>query len=134
MRSNDKVNVLGKRGQEMSCCSYEKAVRSVECGHARWVSHDTIVLLLDHRERERIRRIVIARDGLCCHYCHAELTENEITIDHIIPKDSGGSNYPDNLCVCCDECNNRKRNMAPEVFRKMRAKELSDARQQLADD
>lgn len=118
--SRQKVDVLGKHGQHMSSCDREKAVRSVECGHARWVNADTIMLLLDHRERERIRGIVIRRDGLLCYYCKRPLSYGEVTIDHIVPKDSGGSNFPDNLCVCCDDCNNRKRNLSREAFNAMR--------------
>lgn len=121
--SKDKVMVLGKRGHPLSSCTRAKALRSVRCGHARWVASDTIILLLDHNERERIRSYVIGRDGLQCYYCGDELSEDEVTIDHKVPKDAGGSNYPENLCVCCDDCNNRKRNMPLSEFEAIIARE-----------
>lgn len=40
------------------------------------------------------------------------------TIDHIMPISKGGSIYDiKNVCVCCRECNSKKRDMFPEEFK-----------------
>jgi uncharacterized phage protein (TIGR02220 family) len=57
-----------------------------------------------------IRKRVIERDGMKCFYSGKTLTENEVEIDHIVPKSSGGSNTIDNLVVCDAALNLRKMN------------------------
>ena len=37
-----------------------------------------------------------------------------MTVDHVIPKSRGGSNYWDNLVTSCGRCNSNKDNMTPE--------------------
>ena len=57
--------------------------------------------------REQVRR----RARNLCEYCRsdANLTGHDFTIDHITPEASGGTNEPDNLCLCCFWCNNFKK-------------------------
>jgi uncharacterized protein (TIGR02646 family) len=55
-------------------------------------------------------------DGLCA-YCGTELTDKNFTIDHIIPKNSGGSNAIENLLPCCKSCNSSKGTKSFEEFR-----------------
>lgn len=43
-----------------------------------------------------------------CHYCGAEVSEKDKTIDHKIPISKGGTNAVENLCVCCRKCNSAK--------------------------
>jgi 5-methylcytosine-specific restriction endonuclease McrA len=60
----------------------------------------------------RIERIepatIIERDGSACYLCHKELSEYEITLDHVIPLCRGGTHTADNLKVACRSCNSRK--------------------------
>lgn len=46
-----------------------------------------------------------------CFYCGEQLEEDEKTIDHIIPLSKGGADKEYNLCVACEDCNNKKANM-----------------------
>jgi 5-methylcytosine-specific restriction endonuclease McrA len=77
------------------------------------------------RLRKRVRRNYIANNGFsrtalirrddnCCQYCQKRLTPNQLTIDHIIPKQRGGQTSFTNCVVCCKKCNSEKGNKTPE--------------------
>ncbi len=58
------------------------------------------------------RKAIFARDEHVCQYCGARSTS--LTIDHVIPKDRGGTSEWNNLVCCCTKCNNLKGNRTPE--------------------
>ncbi len=66
-----------------------------------------IVLSPKNARREFRHRIFDEWDWKCA-YCDKDLTENTATIDHIIPKYSGGHNTKSNMCCCCSSCNREK--------------------------
>lgn len=43
-----------------------------------------------------------------CHYCQVILHEENRTIDHVIPRHSGGTSQQENLVACCFDCNQKK--------------------------
>lgn len=54
----------------------------------------------------RRRRNIIRRLGFKCHLCGAKLTEEECTLDHIIPISRGGAcSTTSNVKVACYACN-----------------------------
>ena len=54
------------------------------------------------------RKNILKRDNHICQYCN---TKNKfITIDHIIPKDKGGTDTWSNLVAACVPCNTKKGN------------------------
>lgn len=55
---------------------------------------------------EKIRRAIIERDGKCAN-CESE---DNLSIDHIIPRSLGGSHDESNLQVLCRKCNSSKNN------------------------
>lgn len=55
------------------------------------------------------RARVLARDGYRCRYCHAELTIETITFDHVIPWAKGGRETMQNMVICCASCNTSKK-------------------------
>ena len=57
------------------------------------------------------RKRIFKRDNYECCYCGSK---RNLTIDHVIPKSRGGSNYWDNLVTSCGRCNSNKDNMTPE--------------------
>lgn len=82
----------------------------------------------------RRRRVFLEADGLCT-YCLGEMTyahrlggasdpklhPQEVTIEHLHPREFGGSNAPSNLAGCCTACNNSKDNeISAEDFRALR--------------
>jgi 5-methylcytosine-specific restriction endonuclease McrA len=52
----------------------------------------------------KIRQTVINRDG-CCQRCG---TEDNLSVDHIVPRNLGGSDSLSNLEVLCASCNSSK--------------------------
>jgi len=64
----------------------------------------------------QIKVIQIAhRDGVGCLYCNSKII-NVLTIDHIVPRDRGGSNNIKNLAFACKQCNSVKSNMLLTEF------------------
>lgn len=53
------------------------------------------------------------RDGNSCFYCK---TEEDLTIDHIVPIADGGGAEIDNLRLVCRLCNNRKGRLSHKDF------------------
>lgn len=52
-----------------------------------------------------------------CAYCNTVLRDAEVTIDHVIPRASGGSHLGrDNLVTACAPCNRRKGHQKLLVF------------------
>jgi len=54
---------------------------------------------------------VFRRDNHQCVYCGSE---DNLTIDHVIPKSKGGGNTWKNMVSCCATCNVKKDNKTPE--------------------
>lgn len=50
----------------------------------------------------------VAFYGWRCRYCRTELTEQTLTLDHVIPLSRGGSEWPANCVPACLSCNSRK--------------------------
>lgn len=57
-----------------------------------------------------------------CYYCGCEVKDRQKTIDHKTPISRGGTNAVENLCICCQKCNSRKRNKTETEFKKNTSK------------
>jgi len=57
------------------------------------------------------RNNIFKRDGYKCVYCSHE---DNLTIDHVLPRSKGGSSTWSNLVTACKSCNSRKGNSLPE--------------------
>ena len=57
-----------------------------------------------------LRELVRTRAGYRCEYCGLpqEFSELRFHIEHVIPRQHGGSDGADNLCLACPDCNLRK--------------------------
>lgn len=64
----------------------------------------------ERARQKRIRQYVVERDGSLCCYCDKVLTEETITLDHIVADSKRGTFNTTNLTVSCSECNNRRGN------------------------
>jgi len=60
------------------------------------------------------KKLVMRRDNYSCAYCGKKLKNNDLTIDHILPKSLGGKNTFLNCVTACFPCNSRKGNRALE--------------------
>lgn len=56
------------------------------------------------------RRNVYIRDGFRCQYCSIQLTSDELTLDHVIPRSKGGVLSWTNTVTACQSCNVKKSN------------------------
>jgi hypothetical protein len=62
---------------------------------------------MDSATREMVRR----RAGYRCEYCHLkqeDLPFAAFQIEHVIPRQHGGSDDPGNLALACERCNSYK--------------------------
>lgn len=54
------------------------------------------------------RQNLFLRDMYTCQYCGDAFPYDGLTIDHVIPRSSGGKTTFDNCVAACHECNHRK--------------------------
>lgn len=64
----------------------------------------------ERKRQKRIREYVINRDGSLCCYCDKVLTDETVTLEHIVPDSKRGTFNSTNLTIACSECNNRRGN------------------------
>ncbi len=60
------------------------------------------------------RRNLFKRDKNQCQYCGIKLKSQDATIDHVVPKSTGGKTSWLNCVIACLKCNNHKSNRTPE--------------------
>ena len=63
------------------------------------------------------RDFLIHRDRHLCGYCGHKYSNRNLTLDHIVPRSKGGSDYWTNIVAACSSCNTRKRDRTPEQAR-----------------
>lgn len=54
------------------------------------------------------RQFLLSRADYRCEYCRCEISQRQYEIEHIIPRDKGGTNNVENYAIACGECNSRK--------------------------
>ena len=67
-----------------------------------------LIVLSPKNARREFRQRIFEEWNWKCAYCDKHLTESTATIDHIVPKYSGGHNTKSNMCCCCSTCNKDK--------------------------
>lgn len=56
------------------------------------------------RAWQRVRRIVLGRDGWTCRDCGEEAPRGELDVHHLIPRSAGGEDVAGNCVTLCDGC------------------------------
>ncbi len=59
------------------------------------------------------RETLFERDNYRCQYCGNNFEEDQLNMDHVIPKDKGGRTSWENIVTSCIKCNSRKANRLP---------------------
>jgi len=77
------------------------------------------VMILSDYDRLPVKEVrlsrenVFERDDHICQYCGRKFHEIDLSIDHVIPRERGGSNTWANLVTACKACNTKKANRLP---------------------
>lgn len=127
------VLVLNQNYEPLNVCAARRAFVLVGAGKAELLAAaDSELRTIDRafplpsvirlqqmvrRPRPRLRltrREVFHRDGNRCQYCGR--TE-ELTLDHVVPRQLGGKHLWENLVTACRACNHRKGGRTPEQAR-----------------
>lgn len=83
--------------------------------------------IFDHRRKSSgyvsgtIKYGVLKRAGFHCELCGIRADEKALEVDHIIPRNRGGSDDESNFQALCYSCNAMKRDRDDTDFRKVRA-------------
>ena len=81
-------------------------------------------------QRIRLFEEVYVRDGGRCVYCGnparrpgrgVKRAPDLATLDHVVPRSTGGPLACDNLVLACSACNNERGTMDAEAFRALKA-------------
>jgi 5-methylcytosine-specific restriction endonuclease McrA len=73
----------------------------------------------NRNKRHQFLDVVLAKTQGCCFYCGDKIAFRDMTasVDHIVPKDDGGTDDIENLIAACKPCNGAKGNRSLEQFR-----------------
>ncbi len=69
------------------------------------------------RVYKKKKHLVAEKCNWRCGYCGVELTEETLSIDHVIPRCKKGNHDIDNLLPCCQSCNSSKGTKSLEEYR-----------------
>ena len=58
------------------------------------------------------RLAIYARDGFACAYCGAGAEDSVLTLDHLVPRELGGTHEVRNLVTACVSCNSSRRDLS----------------------
>jgi 5-methylcytosine-specific restriction endonuclease McrA len=122
---DEKVLVLNANFEPVHVCNMRRAINLIINGKANMVLNGrgeihtvsnsfprpSIIRLekMVKRPRPTIRltkREILRRDNFTCQYCNAK--SFHLTVDHVIPRHSGGEHSWENLVTACPSCNHRK--------------------------
>lgn len=68
---------------------------------------------LPRKEVKFTRHNVFERDKQQCQYCKKVMDRRDLNLDHVIPRDRGGTTTWENIVCSCIRCNTRKGNRTP---------------------
>lgn len=75
-----------------------------------------LLVFFDRMPRKEVkftRHNIFERDKHQCQYCGKTMDRSDLNLDHVIPRDRGGSTTWENIVCSCIKCNTRKGNRSP---------------------
>jgi 5-methylcytosine-specific restriction endonuclease McrA len=72
---------------------------------------------LPHKEVKFTRHNIFERDHNTCQYCGKHFDRKDLNLDHVVPRDRGGTTTWENIVCACIPCNTRKANRTPAEAR-----------------
>lgn len=131
---NSPVLVLNQNYEPLNVCNARRAFVLVDRGKAEVLEHHDgqlrspshcfslpsvirlIYLIRRPRPQMRLtRKEIFSRDHYTCQYCGRH--SHDLTLDHVIPRNKGGTHTWDNLVSACKPCNHRKAGKMPSETR-----------------
>jgi hypothetical protein len=68
----------------------------------------------------RRRAVLLQRDGRACFYCGIDMPDDDITLEHLVALDKGGTNRLENMALAHRLCNNKAGNLTLTMKIKIR--------------
>jgi len=103
-----KVEVLEEYDKEVHSVSLSLKVPSV----LKLIRH---VFIKRRRNLVKFSRLnIFIRDKFTCQYCGGKFKTQELTFDHVIPLNRGGTSDWENIVTACRNCNNKKGGKTPK--------------------
>ncbi len=100
-KANDVTSVIyrNKKGQHTYTGDAQMAVDA-------WRGHGTYEIIRGPRRKlTGMQKALLDRDGPDCFFCALALTDEDCTIEHLIPLSAGGPNHSSNLVLAHGACN-----------------------------
>src|SRR5579872_2575123 len=67
-----------------------------------------------HKSEVKLKKLTLYyRDHCCCSHCGTDLTLNNMTYEHVVPKSKGGEHSWENVVAACQLCNSKKGDEEP---------------------
>ena len=141
MLDSFKSLVLNYSYEPLQFCSARHALIMVFGGRAEEIDHSDyfvqtpttnfaiptvirVLKMVSHNHKNGIsfsKKNILRRDNYTCQYCG--ISDQPLTVDHIMPKSRGGKTNWTNVVVACISCNLRKGNRTPiEINMKLKRK------------
>jgi len=97
----------------------DKVIRAVDFGLFKpevivSSEYDGLGYKLGRRKPKFSRTNLYRRDRNTCQYCGHKHKTEDLTMDHVMPKEQGGETTWTNIVLACIPCNQKKRNRTPE--------------------
>ena len=85
-----------------------KTLRYVKNNEPKFFGRNYSKVYKDKTYNDSIRTQLIKVFGKVCCYCGVKLYVKELTLDHVMPREKGGSNRVANMLFSCRKCNSMK--------------------------
>ena len=75
-----------------------------------------VLMLFDRMPKKEVkftRANIFERDKNTCQYCGKVFDRRDLNLDHVIPRDKGGTTTWENIVCSCIPCNTKKGNRLP---------------------
>lgn len=125
------VLVLNQSYEPLNICRARRAIVLIQHGKAEMLENGTgtvrsvtevfevpsviklgALIRRPRQERRMTRFEIFERDHYTCQYCGKQT--HALTLDHVIPRHSGGPHTWENVVSACVNCNRRKAGKSPE--------------------
>lgn len=71
---------------------------------------------LSMKKRKHLETVKLKQQNNQCWWCDGSLQGISIRLDHLVPVAKGGESTENNLVLCCEKCNQKKRDHMPWDF------------------